>query len=85
MPTGRARLLAALRWLAGPQPFATSPDSRDLGRLRELGWARDAVGRIALTDDGLTLLTALEAGTENVAALRARLSAMAAAPRRPGR
>lgn len=54
------RELAALRWLAGPQAFADQPDSADLGRVRRLGLARDAGGRIVITDAGRALLAELE-------------------------
>jgi hypothetical protein len=46
-------LLAALRWVAGDQPFASSPDSRELWELRRRGLARDAKnGRIEVTGEG---------------------------------
>lgn len=52
--------LRALRWVAGPQMFAGSPDSADLTELRRLGLARDDGGRIRITDAGRARLAELE-------------------------
>jgi hypothetical protein len=49
-------ILAALRWLAVDQPYATSPDAGEFGEVRRLGWARDVAGRIELTDEGRRVL-----------------------------
>jgi hypothetical protein len=49
-----------LRWLAGPQPFATSPVSEVLSELRRVGFARDAHGRIELTEAGRARLDELD-------------------------
>ena len=57
--TAPDRVLQTLRWLAGPQGFADSPDSRDLGEVRRLGLARDVDGRVELTDAGRARLAEL--------------------------
>jgi hypothetical protein len=50
----------ALRWLAGPQAFHDSPDSRDLSAVRDRRLARDERGRIVLTDAGGARLEELD-------------------------
>lgn len=77
-PSGRARLLAALRWVAGDQGYADAPDAADRGRVIEKAWARDAGGGfLELTDDGTQLLEELAGGRESTPALRLALSTAA--------
>jgi hypothetical protein len=54
-----AELLATLEYVAGPQRFWPSPGAHRLGKVRTLGYGRDHLGRIELTDAGREKMDAL--------------------------
>lgn len=76
-PSGRARLLAVLRWAAGSQGYYDAPDSKDRRRILEKAWVVEAGGFLELTDEGRQLLEELVAGAESTEALRLALTTSA--------